>query len=203
MDGSIILFWFIFAVVVGFLGKDREIGGGKAFGFSLLLSPLIGLIITLNSPRKDPRATAASPRAAQLMAEGEKKIRRKVYDGAIGTLENVLDIQPFAPMTNWYLATLYSVKRNKEKAFAHLTHSVEQGFKDFTLIHSHPRLEFLRTQPEFREYARNGYKLLTSEPVSGDDIVNKLEKLGKLRTDGVLTEDEFSEQKRRLLSGQA
>ncbi|NDO95525.1 SHOCT domain-containing protein, partial [Proteus sp. G4441] len=35
---------------------------------------------------------------------------------------------------------------------------------------------------------------------SGDDLLSKLEKLGKLKESGVLTEEEFQEQKSKLLN---
>lgn len=198
MEGGIFFFWIIFAVVVGVLGKDRRIGGGMAFLASIFLSPLIGLIITLASEKIDPRANATTPQAHKLFADGERKIRNKEYDGAIQSLEGVLDIQPFAPMTHYYLATLYSVKENKDKAFKHLALAVEQGFKDFRAMNSTARLDFLRRQPEFRDFALNGYKF--SQTKSSDDVITKLERLGKLKSEGLITEEEFAEQKSKLLT---
>ncbi len=171
MSGGIFLFWIIFAIVVGVLGKDRKIGGGAAFFLSLILSPLIGLIITLASERIDSRSKAITPEIGKLLAQGKKKIKDNDYDGAIETLERILILQPFAPLGNYYLATLYSVKQNKDKAFRHLTLAIEQGFEDFNAINTMPRLDFLRNQPEFREFALNGYKF-TQVKSSTDDVIN-------------------------------
>ena len=41
------------AALVGQLGKNRRIGFGWSFALSLFLSPIIGLIITLASKKKD------------------------------------------------------------------------------------------------------------------------------------------------------
>lgn len=41
------------AALVGQLGKNRKIGFGWSFALSIFLSPLIGLIITLFSKKKD------------------------------------------------------------------------------------------------------------------------------------------------------
>lgn len=41
------------AALVGQLGKNRKIGFGWSFALSLLLSPIIGLIITLFSKKND------------------------------------------------------------------------------------------------------------------------------------------------------
>jgi hypothetical protein len=49
----IFLFLIIFAILVGLLGKKRKIGFGWSFALSIFLSPLIGLIITLFSKKKD------------------------------------------------------------------------------------------------------------------------------------------------------
>lgn len=48
--------WIIFSFVVGFIGTDRNIGFWGAFFLSLLLSPIIGLIITLVSKNKADEA---------------------------------------------------------------------------------------------------------------------------------------------------
>ena len=50
---EIVFTWFIFSLIVGAIGSGRKIGFGGAFFLSLLLSPLIGLIITLVSKNKE------------------------------------------------------------------------------------------------------------------------------------------------------
>lgn len=49
MSFELFIGWLILSFVVGFIGFSRKIGFGGAFFASLLLSPLIGLIITLVS----------------------------------------------------------------------------------------------------------------------------------------------------------
>ena len=55
MIGAVFM-WIIFSVIVGFIGKSRKIGFAAAFFLSLLLSPLIGIIITLVSKNKEDEA---------------------------------------------------------------------------------------------------------------------------------------------------
>ena len=50
--GGFIFLWFVLAILVGVAGKSRSIGFGWAFGLSLILSPLIGIIIVLLSKTK-------------------------------------------------------------------------------------------------------------------------------------------------------
>ena len=52
MSFELFLGWIIFSIVIGFIGSGRKIGFGGAFFCSLLLSPIIGLIITLVSKNK-------------------------------------------------------------------------------------------------------------------------------------------------------
>jgi len=47
-----IFFWLLFSFIVGAVGSGRKIGFGLSFVCSLVLSPLIGLIITLFSESK-------------------------------------------------------------------------------------------------------------------------------------------------------
>ena len=49
---GIFLLWLVLSIVIGIVGNKRTIGFGLAFFWSLLLSPLIGLIITLCYPTK-------------------------------------------------------------------------------------------------------------------------------------------------------
>lgn len=50
---GIFIGWMIFSIIVGALGSGRKIGFAGAFFLSLLLSPVIGLIITLFSKDKE------------------------------------------------------------------------------------------------------------------------------------------------------
>lgn len=53
---GIFIGWIIFSIIVGIVGSDRKIGFFGALFVSLLLSPLIGLIITLISKSKEQEA---------------------------------------------------------------------------------------------------------------------------------------------------
>jgi uncharacterized membrane protein YraQ (UPF0718 family) len=49
--GTVII-WIVLSVILGVVGSDRKIGFAGAFFASLLLSPLIGFIITISSKTK-------------------------------------------------------------------------------------------------------------------------------------------------------
>ena len=65
-----------------------------------------------------------------------KKFNSKDFEGALILFEKVLQIQPIAPNTNFMIASIYSIQKNKDKAFNHLVKAVEQGFSDFQKIQS-------------------------------------------------------------------
>ncbi len=52
----VIIMWIVFSIIVGAIGSGRNIGFWGALFLSLLLSPLIGLIITLISKNKEEEA---------------------------------------------------------------------------------------------------------------------------------------------------
>ena len=155
MEG-LIFGWVVLAILVGALAKDRKIGSVGAFLIALIFSPIIGLLAAMLSPQReqrDPRSATTHPEARRLFARGESATRKRNYDEAITRFESVLQIQPFAPATHYYLAKLYSIKHDKTKAFKHLTIAINQGFADFADMTSSAALTFLRNQPEFRDYA--------------------------------------------------
>jgi len=51
MSETIILFWLIGACLAAYVGSDRQIGGGWVFFWSIILSPIIGIIIAFSSSR--------------------------------------------------------------------------------------------------------------------------------------------------------
>jgi tetratricopeptide (TPR) repeat protein len=202
-DGGVLIFlligWFVASLLVGTLGSSRKIGFGGTFLISLLLSPLLGAIFALASDKivRDPR-TAISPQTEELITSATKKYMDKDYEGAIETLHQALRLSPFSPRVHFYLAQAYSHTRNRAETFKHFKLAVEQGFTDFASLNTLPDFEFLRSLPEFQEYARNGYKSV-SPNTSEDDTVSKLERLGNLKKEGFVTEEEFELQKRKIL----
>ncbi|MBI5914410.1 MAG: SHOCT domain-containing protein [Bacteroidetes bacterium] len=93
-------------------------------------------------------------------------------------------------------------------AYFHLDKAVVHGFRDFQKIKQHHALAYLRIQQEFDDFEENGFRLaqkprtttavenlLASQP----DLLDQLKKLGALREKGLLTEQEFADQKKRLM----
>ena len=80
----IILFWIIFSIIVGVIGSNRKIGFGLALLASLILSPVIGLIITLvsesNSSIEHKKNTEALIRQQNEMIHKQNETLKKIQD---------------------------------------------------------------------------------------------------------------------------
>ncbi len=137
------------------------------------------------------------------------------YNNAIGILNRAATIAPMHSTVHYNLACLYSLTNQKDEAFNSLGKAVETGYTNFEKIRTIPDLNWLRSQPEYFSFIQNGYKNSPvsqavgasqptvnnySAPSLNDDVIAKLERLAKLKDQGILTEDELNEQKKKLLS---
>lgn len=134
-----------------------------------------------------------------------EKYKEYDYNGAIEDFDKALSIDATDVATHFNIACAHSIMENKEKAFYHLNKAVELGFNDFEKIKTHDALAYLRIQDEFEPFVQNGYKLEGSSATQqekitqNNDLLEQLNKLAELREKGLLTEEEFVLQKRKLL----
>lgn len=118
------------------------------------------------------------------------------YQGATEDFGMALAIDPADVAVHWNLSCCYSLMEQKELAFYHLQKATELGFKDYDKIKTHDALAFLRVQPEFETFARNGFKM--TEDMEHSDILQQLKDLTMRRENGLLTEKEFVVMSRKL-----
>lgn len=152
--------------------------------------------------------------AAVYKKSGIEKFRDYDYEGAIYDFNKALEIKNDDQATHFNLACCYSIIEEPEQSFHHLDKAVASGFKDFQKIETHDALSYLRTQPQFEAFAANGFrqpvKVADSTPPPtqpsifddvepGPDFLEQIVKLGDLRDKGILTEEEFAMQKRKIL----
>ena len=153
-------------------------------------------------------------------ASGMKKYKEFDVDGAIEDFKQALEIDPSDIATNFNIACAYSLNEEKEKAYAHLTRAVQLGFKDFQKIKSHDDLAYVRIQPEFESFEKSGF---TNNPFTAtkpeetqesslenqieekptdlledDLLLSQLNTLKELREKGLITEEEYALETRKL-----
>jgi len=145
---------------------------------------------------------------------GIKKYKDYDLEGAIEDFSRGLDINQNDVALHFNIACAYSLTEEKDKAYYHLAKAVSLGFKDFELINTKDDLAFVRIQPEFDEFRSNGFALggrsdsTTSARsqqkdedlvITDDVLLSQLNKLSQLRKKGLLSQEEFNLERKKLL----
>jgi len=120
---------------------------------------------------------------------GMRKFDEYDVQGAIVDFRKALNADFKDSKVHFLMASCYSINEEPEKSLFHLDKAVDFGFIDFDTIHNSDALAFLRTHVRFEEFVKNSYQIPRYLP----------EEQGALYEKGVLTPDEFQEQKQRLL----
>ena len=193
----VILGWIVLSFVVANMGSSKNIGGTGAFFISIIFSPLIGLLFVIaSSPKKNVKKV--NKRVVELTSKALKKYKLKEYNEAITILEEALTIDPNEKQTHYNLSSIYSIKEQKEKSFFHLEKAVELGYKNFSKISTSLDFKWLKEQSEFEEFMKNGYKFKNIR-TNQNSYLDELKKLAELKTNGIINETEFEEQKEKIL----
>ncbi|MBK6950371.1 MAG: NINE protein [Haliscomenobacter sp.] len=164
-------------------------------------------------PKAKPSATDAF-----LKRIGVEKFRSGDFLGAIEAFSQVLEEEIDSPAAHFNLACCYSMLHDAPSAFEHLEKAVVRGFSDFNRIHQHAALHFLRSQPGFETFVANGYKRTRTAPAEmpqkdtplnstpsketqqPTQVIDEIFHLGELMEKGLLSEEEFQREKKKLLS---
>jgi len=167
---------------------------------------------------KKPKASSKKPtrrsrvRNNPFKKSGMKKYKDYDIEEAIDDFHKGLKIEPHDIALHFNLACAYSLMEDKEEAFKHLDAAIDNGLKDTEKILSHDDLAFLRIQPEFDSFKANGFQLTknqlkeekeeiaqASKKPMDDILLAQLNRLMELRKKGVLTEQEFTRERKKIL----
>ena len=160
------------------------------------------------APQRRTPSTRTAPKSNPFKTSGLKKYKDYEYEGAIEDFLKALQINSNDIAVHFNLACAYSLTEQKEKSLEHLSKAIALGFNDFDKIKEHDALAYVRIQDEFEPFVKSGYKWPLSqqtenaEPeniLENDNLLEQLKKLGELRDKGLLTEEEFTLQKKKLL----
>lgn len=155
--------------------------------------------------------TAGRESQNQYKIEGIKKYKEFDLEGAIDDFKKGLDQHPNDIALHFNIACAYSLTEQVDKAYEHLDKAVSLGFDDFDKIRTHDDLAFVRIQDRFEEFQNNGYRLTASKAIEATDdvelkdegiqddvLLSQLKRLAALRDRGLLTEQEFLIEKKKL-----
>lgn len=150
--------------------------------------------------------------------EGDRLYRDYQIREAMAPYRKSLERRKHNPKLHFKLACLYSLEEEVDTALFHLEKAIMQGYDDLERIATHEHLSYVRAQDAYQEFKHNGYRLPpkqlsppTNRPPRADtsptegrsqldgDLLDQLERLGKMRDAGLLSDGEFAAQKQRLL----
>lgn len=153
-----------------------------------------------------------TPRHTEYKRQGVQLFRDYNFAGAVQAFEQALDEKFDDPSTHFNLACSYSMLEEANPAFYHLEKAIEFGFTNLEKIHHHDALAFVRSLSEFEAFVDNDYRQVEALPQAHsdtestgestdntEDLLDQIIKLGDLRDKGILTEQEFAKEKKKLL----
>lgn len=184
--GTELILWALFSAIVGYFGSSRKTGFWGAFILSLILSPLIGFIITLISGKSTESMEELSA-FKNLINEGDKLAKEGELELAIEKYNLALTHSNKAPKTNFKLAKLYSLTRDTQNSLKHLSQAIDQGFTEFEQIEQDNDLLYLRSSDEFETFKTNDYKIMA------DDFETKIQltEIQEVKLNNIKSTDEF------------
>ncbi len=159
-------------------------------------------------PQRAPATRKSYNKVNPFKKSGIKKYKEYELEGAIEDFNKGLEISPDDIALHFNLACAYSLTENKDKGFYHLSRAVKLGFKDKEKIKTHDDLAYLRIQPEFEDFENSGFAMekknkpsphLREQPEGDDVLLSQLNRLAELRKKGLLSEDEFVLERKKLL----
>lgn len=165
-------------------------------------------------PRALPPQQSVVQRRDPYRQLGIERFRKNDFLGAVEAFQTSIKEDYENPSTHFNLACSYSMLELPEDAFFHLEKAVSFGFDDYHKIENHYALGYLRIRPEYDAFVANDYQIPAGLPARSEDllaelphkpqeqsldVLDQLMQLGDLKEKGLITEDEFTKQKRRLL----
>lgn len=151
------------------------------------------------------------------------------YRPALEQFELALKAFPNHPEILFQMACCNALLEQKEELFANLEKAVESGLSNVERIKTTEALSYLRIQQEYDRIEISGFKdwrlmgegdedavttveqpsieeesvetaEIVKEPLTTDDLLVELKKLGERRQKGLITEEEFAKEKQKLFA---
>jgi tetratricopeptide (TPR) repeat protein len=193
----IILIYIFFALGVGSIGSGRKIGFLSAFIFSLILSPLIGWLITLAYPKIEKTRNVPSP-YINLIKLGMNSYYQGNYEASIKIFNDAILRYNTRPEAYLRLGAVYAKQEHIDLAIKNVAKAKSLGIKSLELLNKEP-FDNIRSKTKWIEFVDNDYKLI-SKVVKSVSSADELLKLGELLDKGLITQEEFEAQKQKILN---
>ena len=221
------ILWFAMAII-GILVTVEEgfpliaIVGGLAFfdGILFAVMPRADFDNRYNYGIKAPKTSRKSRKIERdRIQKSDKKLFEPIKQGirlfekghyhkAIQYFDQILAKDRDNIIAHYYLACCFSIMRDKEDAFFHLSKAVEYGFDDFNRIDEEEAFWYIRSLPDYQVFVNNNYTPIATLPTPKPDLLDdkfnpevleKIELLGDLLEKGDLSREEFELRKQKIL----
>ena len=168
-------------------------------------------ILKAEEKKKTPEPVQTrKSRGSLLIKDAFMAYRMGNYDQARKYFEDALQYDYNDPRTHFMLSCCHAVARDAKQAYFHLASAVDFGFQEFEEIYHNEALKWLRDQPDFDAFVKNGYRqvaylatpkpdLLETKSYYDTTVLDKIADLGELLERGVISRGDFEEQKKSLL----
>jgi len=193
-----IIIWIVVCFLVAFSGSNKRIGFFGVFIFSLILSPIIGLIIGLVSARKEIKKIPTVDKSRFIRIQARKLKDKKEFESAIRLLQQELSINAKNYGVMMDMACCYSLQNRNIDALNILGKAIELGYSNFEFINTDEDLANLRSTPEFKNFKNNSYRFVSNN-IQTESNLDKIKKLKELKDEGAITEEEINTEKKKLL----
>lgn len=149
----------------------------------------------------------------KMLASAKQRYESYDLQGAAELYEAALDLDLSDGDSRVLAARCYSLLEDQASAYRHLRRAVQLEAGNLDLVDVDEGFAWLRTRPDFVARRRAGYAHVAQESVARGtsevpvpklgapvpNVLDRLEQLGSLRERGLLDEEEFAREKRRLL----
>ena len=196
-----LLFFILYitlCLLVGTIGAGRRIGFFSAFIFSLLLSPILGWLITLAYPKLEKTETPASP-YDKLLKLGMKSYHQGNYDAAIKIFDDAILKFNTKPEAYLRLGAVYAKQGKVDLAIKNVAKSKKLGVSSLELVSKEP-FDSIRNTQKWIDFVNNDYQISDGIMHQTLSTTDELLKLGELFEKGLLTKEEFEIEKKKLLN---
>lgn len=196
-----LLFFILYitlCLLVGTIGAGRRIGFFSAFIFSLLLSPILGWLITLAYPKLEKTETPASP-YDKLLKLGMKSYHQGNYDAAIKIFDDAILKFNTKPEAYLRLGAVYAKQSKVDLAIKNVAKSKKLGVSSLELVSKEP-FDSIRNTQKWIDFVNNDYQISNGIKHQTLSTTDELLKLGELFEKGLLTKEEFEIEKKKLLN---
>lgn len=201
----------------GYQREIRERNLAKTvFGVSGAILLLVGFVgyFRKSNTKNTSKDTSKNNEVMRLQKIALKHFEKREFNEASGILRRLIGLDSQEGIHHFNLACCLSELKNPE-AMKHIALAISKGYADFNKIKTYNSLSWIRKQEGYDAFVKSGYSMeytaadkkenTTTEKKeaskdSTSDMIEKIEKLANLKEKGMLSQEEYEEQKKKILN---